>query len=177
MVEVVNMVGGGQVGRELDLSELTNEIEGSRVEYNPASFAGLIIEFEEAQPTVILFTSGKFSIAGAKSRPQFDDTYNQLIDELNKLGISGLNPSFEVRYMVVSADLHQEIDLERLSIQLGMENIEYEPEQFPGLFYRRDDLEVLYLIFSSGKVNISGPPDQSLIEDALTDLHQKIRQG
>jgi len=174
MTEVVNLVGGGQIGRELDLSELMGEIEGSRVEYNPESFAGLIIEFEEQQPTIILFTSGKFSIAGARSQSQLDETYNHLISELNDLGISGLNPSVEARYMVVSADLNHEIDLERLSIKLGIENVEYEPEQFPGLFYRRDDRGLLYLIFSSGKVNISGPPNQSLIEEAISDLRKEI---
>jgi len=39
---------------------------------------------------------------------------------------------------------------------LGLENIEYEPEQFPGLVYRLSDPKVVILLFGSGKLVVTG---------------------
>jgi transcription initiation factor TFIID TATA-box-binding protein len=44
-------------------------------------------------------------------------------------------------------------DLEYLSETLG--GI-YEPEQFPAIIYKPDEIDVTYLIFNSGKIIISG---------------------
>ncbi|MDI6639288.1 MAG: TATA-box-binding protein, partial [Methanocellales archaeon] len=38
----------------------------------------------------------------------------------------------------------------------GLENIEYEPEQFPGLVYRIDEPNVVVLVFGSGKLVVTG---------------------
>jgi transcription initiation factor TFIID TATA-box-binding protein len=43
-----------------------------------------------------------------------------------------------------------------VALGLGFENIEYEPEQFPGLVYRIKQPKVVVLIFSSGKLVITG---------------------
>jgi transcription initiation factor TFIID TATA-box-binding protein len=37
-----------------------------------------------------------------------------------------------------------------------LENIEYEPEQFPGLVYRMSSPKVVVLLFGSGKLVITG---------------------
>lgn len=39
-----------------------------------------------------------------------------------------------------------------IAIGLDLEHIEYEPEQFPGLVYRLDDPQVVFLLFGSGKL-------------------------
>jgi len=45
-------------------------------------------------------------------------------------------PEIKVQNIVASADLHSVLNLNAIAIGLGLENIEYEPEQFPGLVYR-----------------------------------------
>jgi transcription initiation factor TFIID TATA-box-binding protein len=55
---------------------------------------------------------------------------------------------------VASADLKTDLNLN--AVALGLENIEYEPEQFPGLIYRIKQPKVVVLIFSSGKLVIKG---------------------
>lgn len=51
-------------------------------------------------------------------------------------------------------DMVREINLEALTIGLGLQQTEYEPEQFPGLIYRPSQYEVTLLIFASGKIII-----------------------
>lgn len=73
--------------------------------------------------------------------------------------------------MVAVGTIDAEIDLNELSIELGLENIEYEPEQFPGLVYRPSDTNCVLLVFGSGKVVITG--GRSVEED--TDAFEKLR--
>ena len=48
------------------------------------------------------------------------------------------------------------LNLNTIVIAFGMENVEYEPEVFPGLVYRLESPKVVVLIFSSGKLVITG---------------------
>jgi transcription initiation factor TFIID TATA-box-binding protein len=43
-----------------------------------------------------------------------------------------------------------------ITICLGLESIEYEPEQFPGLVYRLDEPDVVALLFGLGRTLIMG---------------------
>jgi len=47
-----------------------------------------------------------------------------------------LEPEIHVQNVVASADLKTDLNLNAIALGLGLENIEYEPEQFPGLVYR-----------------------------------------
>ena len=62
---------------------------------------------------------------------------------------------------------HVEQDRE---IGLGLENIEYEPEQFPGLVYRLDDPDVVALLFGSGKLVITGGKKPEDAEEAVDKI-------
>ena len=58
---------------------------------------------------------------------------------------------------------------------LPFEKTEYEPEQFPGLIYRVNDPEVVYLIFSSGRCVITGSKDFEEAEYAEETLKKHIQ--
>ena len=58
--------------------------------------------------------------------------------------------------MVCSYNLDRYINLNKLTVTLNVENVEYEPEQFPGLVYRIKDPKIVVLIFSSGKIILTG---------------------
>lgn len=44
-----------------------------------------------------------------------------------------MEPEIHVQNIVASADLKSDLNLNAVALGLGLENIEYEPEQFPGL--------------------------------------------
>jgi len=63
-------------------------------------------------------------------------------------------PAVEVSNIVATADLGSNISLEVLTIELGMERTEYEPEQFPALIYRGS--ESIMLVFQAGSFSVLG---------------------
>ncbi len=79
-----------------------------------------------------------------------------------------------VQNIVASADLRSVVNLNAVALGLGLENIEYEPEQFPGLVYRMDDPKVVILLFGSGKLVITGGKSISDCEKALIHLKEEL---
>lgn len=70
-------------------------------------------------------------------------------------------------------DFQLEVPLSRLVVALKMEQVEFEPEQFPGLIYRGDAGTAL--IFSSGKVILAGFKDLDSMEAFASGLKKKIK--
>lgn len=64
--------------------------------------------------------------------------------------------------------------MEPLAIELGIEKVEYEPEQFPGLMYRTADY--IALIFSSGKLLCTGLTDHTVVTEAVQEISAEITE-
>jgi transcription initiation factor TFIID TATA-box-binding protein len=77
---------------------------------------------------------------------------------------------FSVQNYVCTEDLGQTLDLNALSIGLGLERTEYEPEQFPGLIYRPDGQDGVVLLFATGRIVITGCRSANSAENILTHL-------
>ena len=65
-------------------------------------------------------------------------------------------PEIKIQNIVASANLGRVLNLNAIAIGLGLENVEYEPEQFPGLVYRMSSPKVVMLLFGSGKLVVTG---------------------
>ncbi|WP_210423545.1 TATA-box-binding protein [Halorussus marinus] len=70
--------------------------------------------------------------------------------------------------------LDRSLDLERLVLKLGLEQTEYEPEQFPALIYRPPELDVTLLVFSSGKIIIGGTMSEATAREAIDHLRAHL---
>jgi len=73
------------------------------------------------------------------------------------------------------ANLGGELNLTETATALGLENVEYEPEQFPGLVYRVKEPKVALLIFTSGKVVCAGARNTEDISKAVERLSENIK--
>jgi len=81
----------------------------------------------------------------------------------------------KIENVVASASLNVPIKLEKLVSSL--DNVEYEPEQFPGLVLRLKDPKAAALIFSSGKVVCTGaksPKDSKIVIAKIVAKMNKI---
>ena len=81
----------------------------------------------------------------------------------------------KIENVVASASLNVPIKLEKLVSNL--DNVEYEPEQFPGRVLRLKDPKAAALIFSSGKVVCTGaksPKDSKLVISKIVAKMNKI---
>jgi len=75
---------------------------------------------------------------------------------------------------IIEADLGSVINLNVIAISLGLDRVEYEPEQFPGLVYRIKDPKIVALLFSSGKIILTGGKNLEDIKKGLDFLEQKL---
>jgi transcription initiation factor TFIID TATA-box-binding protein len=98
---------------------------------------------------------------------------DEFVRVLEGIGASVLEYDFEHSTSVFMEDLEREVNLSALAVALGMEDTEYEPEQFPGLIYRADCGSTL-LVFALGKVIISGTTVREVASSAVEDMREKI---
>lgn len=174
-LSISNVVGGGSLRKELDLISIAKtEFDHFDTQYEPESFSAVIFRCENCGSTIMLYRSGKFSIAGAKSVEETREEFNLFCSNIqNKLGL-GINPNLEIRYFVTTGDLERSIDLSAAMIVLGMDRTEYEPEQFPGLFYRPESEDWFIILFSSGSVVVDGIPDIDILESGYKKLDDML---
>jgi transcription initiation factor TFIID TATA-box-binding protein len=162
------------LGTELDLPTIAISLEGS--EYEPERFPGLIYRLKEPKTATLLFHSGKVVCTGAKSLEQVKMAIEKVTKQLEKAGIHiKIEPKIEVQNIVASSDLGQSINLNAIAITLGLERVEYEPEQFPGLVYRLDVPKVVLLLFGSGKLVCTGARKPQDVEDAVDKITIELR--
>ena len=157
-----NIVASTKFAEKLDLDIIAQSLEGA--EYEPEQFPGLVYRLDKPKTATLLFTSGKANCTGAKNIEDVHKTVNIIAEKLNKLDIEIYkNPEIIIQNIVATADLGGELNLTETATGLGLENVEYEPEQFPGLVYWIKEPKVAMLLFSSGKIVCAGVRS---IEDA-----------
>lgn len=170
-MKIENVVASTSLGGELDLQAIALALGGA--EYEPEQFPGLIYRLKEPKTATLLFRSGKVVCTGAKSLENVRTAIRIVAEQIEAAGIEiDRDPDIEVQNIVASSDLEQEINLNAIAISLGLDRVEYEPEQFPGLVYRLDDPKVVVLLFGSGKLVCTGarkPEDVVRAVDKITE--------
>jgi len=166
-VVVQNVVAVGSLDQKIDLLDIMKVF--LNVEYRPKRFPGLVFRLKRPKTATLIFTSGKLVCTGAKSEKLAHSAIKKVVRELKKEGIIILGtPRIKIENMVASADIHGKVDLEYASMVL--DNIMYEPEQFPAAIYRMKEPKVVILIFSTGKLVITGAKSEEQIHEAVEKI-------
>jgi transcription initiation factor TFIID TATA-box-binding protein len=171
--KIENVVSTVKLSPTFDLEDLKSNLENA--EYNKSKFPGLVYRIKEPKAVFLLFNSGKVVCTGSKSIEDAQNASKRLIQELMKQGIDIDSPhEIIIQNIVASADLRSVLNLNSVALGFGMENIEYEPEQFPGLVYRMSDPKVVILLFGSGKMVITGGKSPIDCEKAFKSIKEKL---
>jgi len=172
-ITVENVVASTGIGQELDLQSVAMDLEGA--DYDPEQFPGLVYRTQSPKSAALIFRSGKIVCTGAKSIDDVHEALGIIFEKLRGLQIPVEDdPEITVQNIVSSADLGHNLNLNALAIGLGLEDVEYEPEQFPGLVYRMDEPEVVILLFGSGKIVITGGKRTDDAEGAVEEIVERI---
>jgi len=170
-INVENVVASASLGQKFDLELIS--IAMDRVEYEPEQFPGLVYHLDEPKAAALIFGSGKIVCTGAKSIEEAELAINKIVDRIKKAGIDiREKPNVVVQNIVATANLEAELNLDAIAI--GLENTEYEPEQFPGLVYRMKGPKVVLLLFGSGKIVCTGAKSIEDAEKAATKVREKL---
>lgn len=123
---------------------------------------------------IILYTSGKYILRGGDEFERMHAVNDRFLELLEDMGVDVSGADLEVKNVVAVGNLERDVNLNALMIELGMETVEYEPEQFPGLVYRPERTNCVLLIFASGKVVITGGRTREEDEEAFAALAERI---
>jgi transcription initiation factor TFIID TATA-box-binding protein len=174
-VIVENIVASTSFADKLDLDVIAQSLE--EAEYEPEQFPGLVYRLSDPKTATLLFRSGKANCTGAKNVKDVQKTVDIIADKLRKLGVEVYKDKelkIVIQNIVAISDLGTELNLNEVAMGLGLENVEYEPEQFPGLVYRIRDPKVAMLLFGSGKIVCTGARQTEDVSKAVEKLSQEL---
>ncbi len=167
-ISVENVVATATLDQKLDLIAIMKVFRN--VEYRPKKFPGLVFRLKRPKTATLIFSTGKMVCTGAKSAKLARSAIKKVVKELKGNGIIILGkPVIVIQNIVASANLHGKIDLE-MAADI-MDNVMYEPEQFPGLIYRMVEPKVVILIFASGKLVCTGGKSAEMVDVAVVKLY------
>ncbi|MBI5389113.1 TATA-box-binding protein [Candidatus Woesearchaeota archaeon] len=172
-ITVVNIVVSTSLEHDIPLEKMAATL--SNTEYNPEQFPGLVIRVKEPKTSALVFSSGKVVCTGAKSMDKVEESIKKIIKSLEKIGIKiKIKPVIKIQNIVASGSVGMDLNLNVLAMKLG--NVEYEPEQFPGLVYKLDEAKATFLLFSNGKVVCTGTKSEEEVHAALDLLIKNLKK-
>ena len=93
----------------------------------------------------------------------------------SKVGMPQVKASINIENVVASATLKQNIDLN--SVVKAFPNVEYRPEQFPGLVFRLKKPKTATLIFGSGKMVCTGAKSERQAKKAVRKVVRELKNN
>lgn len=172
-LKVENIVASGAIADSIDLEIISNKIKNC--ELNSKRFPGAVYRIEKPKIASLIFSSGKVVLTGIRKKEDLPVGLNIIMESLRDAGIETYDvPQVAVTNIVCSYDMGKYINLNKVVITLNLENIEYEPEQFPGLVYRIEDPKIVALLFSSGKIILTGGKNVEDVKKGLDFLEQRL---
>jgi len=176
-VQIQNVVASAAFNQIFDLNEIANAFPRDTEFKN--RFPGLVFTLEKPKTTMLIFKTGKMICTGGKGE---DEARRAILRAVRKLKEGGINvagkPEIQITNIVASASLNGVIDLDKLYSSEGMGgNILFEPEQFPALIYRWRSPQVVFLIFSTGKIVCAGAKKEKDIYEAVENLQRRLEEN
>jgi len=177
--QIVNLVASAAMNATLDLYNLAVSVPN--IEYEPEQFPGAILKLKEPKVSMLLFKNGKVICSGASSEKEIEQGIikaSKLIHEIQPKVKVLRKVEYNVVNLVATANLHQNLDL--FHTALSLDNVEYEPEQFPGAILRLDDPKITLLLFKNGKVICAGAKREEFLKKGLekaAKLISKVNKG
>jgi transcription initiation factor TFIID TATA-box-binding protein len=169
LIRIQNMSSTANLGVTLDLKKIA--LKCRNTEFNPRRFGAVIMRLREPRATALMFRSGKMVISGSKSTHNATLAAKKFAYIVERVGFQPKEGmEFKVQNIVGTADLGFPIRLEGL-VYAHSAFCSYEPELFPGLIYRLVSPRVVFLIFVSGKIVITGAKKEVDLSNALTKLY------
>lgn len=171
-VTIQNVVASVKLKHSVDLNAIVKAFPS--VQYRPRVFPGLSFKLGKPKSCCLIFSTGRMVCTGTKSEKEAARAVRKVVRELKKAGIiiTG-RPEITIQNIVASVELGDVlIDVEEAvyaTHRLG-KRIMYEPDQFPGAIYRMEDPEVVFLIFSTGKLVCVGAKEEDDVCMAVEKL-------
>jgi transcription initiation factor TFIID TATA-box-binding protein len=171
-MKIVNIVATVILKKPLNLTAVHEHLPDSKFAKSGAPWLQYRVQPENYYTA--FYKSGKFLITGVKSLDEIEPIAYRILKILKKYHISAEIKTVRIHNFVVVDALGYNVQLDKLLVSLHHENIEYEPEQFPGLIIKEGSHSIL--LFSSGKIILTGLKESDSIEPVLAAFKEKIER-
>jgi len=169
-MEIVNIVATGDLGEKINLNDLSLMLP-TQFRYEPEIYHCGYLEVKDK--SISIFSSGKYIMPGLKSMDEVNKIFSQMVDVLENLDININTPNPPtISNIVVFDEIDHTLDLNKIAVYFGLENVTYEPETFPGLIYRN---KRTFNIYSNGKILSFGNDFEEIKKD-LIDLKEELKK-
>jgi len=172
--ELVNVVGGGSLGTEIDLYTAVSALNDYNPSYEPEQSPGLHFKLPSTKVTAMIFRTGEYHLTGAESVDQIGDAGNELSCLIETELDLHLNPTEpDVRNLVYVGNIGQEVRLEALLSELDGDVL-YEPSTHASLQYRKKECGGVIMLYSSGSYTYTGSGNQLKSEQCLESFNNEM---
>jgi len=176
-IKIVNIVVSTALEHAIPLEKMAATL--SNTEYNPEQFPGLVIRIKEPKTSALVFSSGKVVCTGARTIDKVHESIKKIIKSLEKINVKiTITPVVKIQNIVASGSVGMDLNLNELATKL--KNVEYEPEQFPGLVYKlqatKTSPQATFLLFSNGKIVCTGTKSEDEVHAAVDMLVENLKK-
>jgi len=169
-IKIENIVAYAKISELLDTELIAEKIPNSS--YNPDEFDGVSIKFDDLKIATVILSNGKIVSTGAKKLQDAESILKKLAKQVKDIGFE-IKKDYKIKIenVIASTDVKKELHLASISNALILQNVDYKPEDFPGLIYRMEELCTVVLLFSSGKIVCTGAKS---IDDAKKSINEIV---
>lgn len=171
-LQIVNVVAVVRLTSSLNLKTLAAALNGS--EFSSSGGAWLKMRLPPENYYIAFYKSGKFLVTGVKSLEEIESIAGRVISLVKNAGIDLDEEKITIHNIVMMGRITMRASLEKIIFALDSSKAGYEPEQFPGLMYK--DFGASFLLFSSGKLIVTGIKEQRAGEEAADKFKQIIEE-
>ncbi len=169
-MKIVNIVATVILAEPLNLTEIHRHLPGSK--FPKAGSPWLQYRLQPENYYTTFYKSGKFLVTGVTSPDEIRPIADRIISILKKNAIDVITSEIRIHNFVVVDTIGHNVQFDKIIASLPDVNIEYEPEQFPGMIIKEDGHS--FLLFSSGKIVLTGVRDIESILPSLQKFKKKI---
>ena len=170
--QLVNVVSTCSLGVEnIDLRKLA--LEKNFLEFNPLTFAAATFRIRSPRTTCLLFASGNMVITGSSNEHESRLAARKYCAVLQKCKLRVMFKDFGIQNIVASANVGFTINLQDIADEYSS-YASYDPDLFPGLVFRSVQPKLVFLIFRSGKIVITGAKKNEEIAVTYNSLYRNI---
>ena len=170
--QLVNVVSTCSLGVEnIDLRKLA--LEKNFLEFNPLTFAAATFRIRSPRTTCLLFASGNMVITGSSNEHESRLAARKYCAVLQKCNLRVMFKDFGIQNIVASANVGFTINLQDIADEYSS-YASYDPDLFPGLVFRSVQPKLVFLIFRSGKIVITGAKKNEEIAVTYNSLYRNI---
>ncbi|XP_067355893.1 uncharacterized protein [Channa argus] len=163
--QIHNVVSTAKLGCRLDLKVIARKARN--VEYNPKVCKVLIMRIRKPRTTAMIYANGHVTCTGAKSEEQSRVAIRRHARIVQKLGFPVSVFNFKIKNIVATSKSFP-VNFEQMLLAYP-QYCSYEPELFPGLFFKMDH-GITVTIFASGKMSLSGAKTEADVYRVLDSV-------